>query len=60
VLVRHPTTKQMFVNFDLDILKLLRETKALQRLDLDVPAAAIAVTMQENKFKVRLAADCLS
>ena len=42
----------MFVNFDLDILKLLRETKALQRLELDVPAAAISVTMQESKLKV--------
>ena len=44
----------MFVNFDLDILKLLRETKALQRLDLEVPAAAITVTIQEAKLKVHI------
>lgn len=51
LLVRHPQTKQMFVNFDLDVLKLLRETKALQRLELEVPATAISLTMQENKLK---------
>jgi hypothetical protein len=50
----------MFVNFDQDILQLLRETKAIQRLDLSVPSAAIAVALQEPKLKVCTSLDLRS
>eukprot|EP00698_Gefionella_okellyi_P008566 TRINITY_DN2129_c0_g2_i1.p1 TRINITY_DN2129_c0_g2~~TRINITY_DN2129_c0_g2_i1.p1 ORF type:complete len:4490 (+),score=1324.74 TRINITY_DN2129_c0_g2_i1:457-13926(+) len=51
LLVRHPTNRQIFVNFDQEILKLLRETKAMQRIGLDVPQLALAVTLQEARLK---------
>uniref|UniRef100_A0A7S1PHU2 AAA+ ATPase domain-containing protein n=1 Tax=Percolomonas cosmopolitus TaxID=63605 RepID=A0A7S1PHU2_9EUKA len=42
---------QYFVNFDREILKLLRETKWLMRLGVQVPSSASIVLLQENKFK---------
>lgn len=54
MLVKHETSGKLFVNFDQDIMRLLRETKFIQRLDLDVPPAAIAVVIQEAKLKVLL------
>ena len=31
LIIRHPTTTRLFVNFDREILQLIRETKLLQR-----------------------------
>eukprot|EP00698_Gefionella_okellyi_P008565 TRINITY_DN2129_c0_g1_i1.p1 TRINITY_DN2129_c0_g1~~TRINITY_DN2129_c0_g1_i1.p1 ORF type:complete len:4495 (+),score=1467.97 TRINITY_DN2129_c0_g1_i1:46-13530(+) len=52
LLVKHPSSGRIYVNFDLDVVRLLREAKALQRMGLDVPAGAIAVLLQEGRLKV--------
>mgnify|MGYP002393457647 CR=1 FL=1 len=52
--MRHPVTGKMEVNFDNEILQLIRETKWLLRLGLEVPEDAKMVLLQEEKFKVLL------
>ncbi|KNC49484.1 dynein heavy chain 5 [Thecamonas trahens ATCC 50062] len=52
LLVRNPGAKSVIlVNFDSLIPKLIRETKAMQRMELEVPETAKLITMQEAKFK---------
>ena len=51
LIVRHPETNQLLVNFDKEILLLIQETKYLQRLGLQVPDNAKVVLFQEEKFK---------
>ena len=45
-------TGQLLVNFDKAMMQLIRETKHLQRMDIDVPESARQVLNQEEKFKV--------
>eukprot|EP00898_Chlorokybus_atmophyticus_P005691 jgi/Chlat1/6122/Chrsp409S05665 len=49
--LRHPESGVLLVNFDRDILQLMRETKYLQRLGIEVPESAKMVLLQEDKFK---------
>ena len=51
LLVRHPTTRELHVNFDEQIVQLLRETKCLQRMKIEVPENSLSVLLQEAKFK---------
>ena len=51
LLVRHPTSAKLIVNFDREILLLIRETKCLLRMGVAVPSGARLVVMQEMKFK---------
>jgi len=51
LLVRHPADNQLYVNFDAEILQLIREAKALARMNLAVPESALVVVLQEEKFK---------
>ncbi|KAJ1495027.1 dynein heavy chain, N-terminal region 1-domain-containing protein [Baffinella frigidus] len=51
LIIRHPTTGRLFVNFDREILQLIRETKLLQRSNVDIPDNARMVLVQEDKFK---------
>ena len=51
LIVRHPRTGKLFVNFDREILQLVRETKCLQRIGIEVPESAKMVLLQEDKFK---------
>jgi dynein heavy chain len=51
LLIRHPTDKKLYVNFDREILQLIREAKLLTRIGVAVPEAARAVMLQEDKFK---------
>ena len=44
-------TGKLYVNFDREILLLIRETKCLMRLGVEVPKSAKLVIMQEKKFK---------
>ena len=46
-----PTAGHYYVNFDKQILQLMRETKHMRRLGLAVPDAAHMVVLQEEKFK---------
>jgi len=52
LVVRHPRTGALFVNFDHEILKLIRESKCLQRMLGDIPESAKMVLLQEDKFKL--------
>lgn len=51
LIIRHPRSGMLFVNFDREILQLIREAKFLQRMGIDVPESARMVLLQEEKFK---------
>ena len=51
VVIRHPETGKLYVNFDLELFQLIRETKCLVKLEIDIPEAAKIVLLQEQKYK---------
>ena len=51
LVIRHPDDDKLYVNFDLEILQLIREAKVLGRMGIDVPENAKIVLFQEEKFK---------
>ncbi|NWT51238.1 DYH8 protein, partial [Erythrocercus mccallii] len=51
ILVRHPTTEKFLVNFDPQILEIVRETKCMLKLGLEVPEQAVKIAIIENKLK---------
>jgi dynein heavy chain, axonemal len=51
LIIRHPDTKKLYVNFDPEILQLIREGKCLSRIGIDIPESARIVLLQEDKFK---------
>jgi len=51
LIIRHPDDGKLYVNFDQEILQLIREAKCLDRMGIDVPDAARIVLFQEDKFK---------
>ncbi|NXO33744.1 DYH8 protein, partial [Locustella ochotensis] len=51
ILVRHPTTEKFLVNFDPQILEIVRETKCMMKLGLEVPEQAVKIAIIENKLK---------
>ena len=52
LLVKHPKSQKLFVNFDHEILKLIREAKCLERMQGWIPESARMVLLQEDKFKL--------
>eukprot|EP00754_Rhynchopus_humris_P030089 Rhum_TRINITY_DN15257_c1_g1::Rhum_TRINITY_DN15257_c1_g1_i3::g.146501::m.146501/K10408/DNAH; dynein heavy chain, axonemal len=42
---------KLYVNFDIEILQLIKEARALMRMDVVIPQSAKMVLMQEQKFK---------
>jgi dynein heavy chain len=52
LIIRHPRSGMLFVNFDREILQLIREAKSLQRMCLNVPESARMVLLQEEKLKL--------
>ncbi|CAD7698753.1 unnamed protein product [Ostreobium quekettii] len=51
LLIRHPDTGALLVNFDKGIMQLIKETKYLQGMGIYVPESARVVLVQERKFK---------
>ncbi|NXT63912.1 DYH8 protein, partial [Chaetops frenatus] len=51
ILVRHPTTEKLLVNFDPQILEIVRETKCMIKLGLEVPEQAVKIAIIEDKLK---------
>ena len=37
LIIRHPDDSKLYVNFDQEILQLIREAKCLDRMEIDVP-----------------------
>ncbi|OQS07437.1 dynein heavy chain [Thraustotheca clavata] len=51
LIIRHPEDNILYVNFDPEILQLLREAKCLDRMGIEIPESAKIVLLQEEKFK---------
>lgn len=51
LLVQHPESGKLLVNFDKEIMQLIRETKYMQRFNIPVPESAMMVLLQEEKYK---------
>jgi dynein heavy chain len=52
LIIKHPETGKLFVNFDRDILQLIRESKCLAKLGIKIPEEARLVLLQEQNFKM--------
>mgnify|MGYP002042673385 CR=1 FL=1 len=51
LIIRHPSNNKLYVNFDREILQLIREAKCLTRIGVEIPEAAKMVLLQEDKYK---------
>lgn len=51
LIIKHPKTGRLYVNFDPEILQLVREAKCLVRMGVTIPDGAKMVLLQENRFK---------
>ena len=52
LIIRHPENNKLYVNFDTEIMTLIREAKCLSRIgSIDIPESAKIVLLQEDKFK---------
>merc|ERR1719197_338703 len=51
LIIRHPDDNKLYVNFDQEILQLIREAKCLDRMGIEIPENAKIVLLQEDKFK---------
>jgi dynein heavy chain, axonemal len=51
LIIRHPDDGKLYVNFDAEILQLIREAKCLSRIGVDIPESARMVLLSEDKFK---------
>lgn len=51
LIIRHPQTNKLFVNFDQEIFQLLREARCLVKLDIAIPESAKLILLQEDNFK---------
>lgn len=52
LIIRHPENNKLYVNFDSEILTLIREAKCLSRIGIEIPESAKIVLLQEDKFKM--------
>ena len=52
LIIRHPDDNKLYVNFDSEILTLIREAKCLSRIGIEIPESAKIVLLQEDKFKM--------
>jgi dynein heavy chain len=51
LIIRHPDSGKLYVNFDQELFQLIREAKCLVKLEVSVPESAKIVLLQEEKFK---------
>ena len=51
LIIRHPSNNKLYVNFDSEILTLIREAKWLARIGIELPESVKIVLLQEDKFK---------
>ena len=50
LLVRHPDDGILYVNFDDEIMQLVREARCLERMGINIPESAKVVFLQKSKF----------
>ena len=48
VLVRHPDTAKLLVNFDKKIIELLRDIQVLKSMDIEVPTHGVLIYSQKH------------
>ena len=51
LLVKHPETGDLYVNFDPQILVMIRETECMARLGLDIPPVAKTMRTKQGEYK---------
>lgn len=51
LLIRHPDSGELFVNFDIKVVELIQEAKCLQALNLEVPETVKALQTKEEEIK---------
>jgi dynein heavy chain len=51
LIIRHPETGKLYVNFDQELFQLMREAKCLVKLDMTILESAKIILLQEEKFK---------
>ncbi|XP_063956179.1 dynein axonemal heavy chain 8-like [Lytechinus pictus] len=51
LLIRHPETGQLMVNFDPLLYQIIRESVCMIKLGLDVPEAALVIVMGQDQLK---------
>ncbi|GAB1603059.1 dynein axonemal heavy chain 5 [Argonauta hians] len=56
LLVRHPETQELHVNFDYHIIELIEEAKWLISLNLEIPDTAREMALKEKTFKANYTA----
>ena len=50
LVIRHPEDGRLYVNFDHEILQLIREAKCLDRMGIEVPEGARIVLLQDHHY----------
>ncbi|XP_053402509.1 dynein axonemal heavy chain 5-like isoform X4 [Mercenaria mercenaria] len=51
LLVKHPETNELYVNFDPQILTMIRETECMTRLGLEIPPVAKTMRTKQGEYK---------
>lgn len=51
LLVRDPETGQLLVNFDPQLVKLMRETECMMKINLEIPESAKLLFMNRSTLK---------
>lgn len=59
LLVRHPDTGKLLVNFDPKIIEIVRESKCMLKMGLEVPEQALRLvntesTMKDNRLRLEV------
>ena len=52
LIIQHPSNNKLYVNFDSEILTLIREAKWLARIGIELPENAKIVLLQEDEFEI--------
>lgn len=53
VLVKHPDTDKLYINFDPTFIELIRETLIFKKMGIDLPEASDDVLININQIKDR-------
>lgn len=51
LLIRHPETKQLLVNFDPLLYQVMREAECMRKHDLEIPEAAHIICLGQEQLK---------